>query len=747
MTKEASGIMNMDKHAENRAWVFHALNTLQTFLDDQDYEGDHDRDLTALETKRRELQEGKYRVVFLGAFNVGKSTLINAFLEDEYLPTVLEECTTKITHVLRSDVMSFVLRMSTPAGVSELDALRGLINTSGISATVETREHESEVAVTFESTHCLELLRCLNALITVYSDIDFPQFRTLREKFHEVIVYLPNDLLQEDIALVDSPGVHSISETHRRITEEIIPNSHLVVCLLDSQNAGTEHNREFIESITKHRHRKMFFVINKSDHLNDDEIDPEGKRGPAKDLLRSLDGVVERPEIFFISSLYAMVASQLRKNRINIDDLEKNHKINVPFRVFKSIVEQENPELALADYLEVRSNFPALKARLLNYLYTENREGAVVEFVSRFVSDAAWKMYRPIEIQLEMARHIPKLGELQRRRESHETAMERNRETARILIQRYQIITDGKELEGVCYTDCRKLVEEYLGEGRVRQEISLPLRDWLERGENLKIARKQDFKPLNQQLEQSIDTYLATIQADVNEIMEEGEFLIREAVDAALEDPGNLSVPAIETGRANIIAVQAGLAKAYLGFAGIGALFGAAIGGGLGAASAIAAESGAFHLQLNEWLLRLESLMGGNYPPTIWNLTLLGAATGIPLGIVIGLFIRALRSEDLLRYMLNQRIGEKVEEVLRKEVREHLLASIEKRRESFTQAVQSAFDRTNEVLSRQINAIRSEEEALVRAQEELINRLEPKFDQLQTIEKNARAIIEASTTP
>lgn len=737
-------MMSMDQHAENRAWAFQALDALQDFLGDEDFEGDREALQAALETKRRELHEGKYRVVFLGAFNVGKSTLINAFLEDEYLPTVLEECTTKITHVLRSDVMSLALRMSNMATEAELAELHELLTVSGIEAEVENREEDEELSIVFEGTHSMELLRVLNALITVYSDEDFPQFRSLREKFHEVIVYLPNNMLQEDIALVDSPGVHSISETHRRITEEIIPNSHLVVCLLDSQNAGTAHSRQFIESIIKYRHRKMFFVINKSDHLNENEIDPTGKRGPGKDLYRSLNGVVAHPELFFISSLYAMVASKLRKEQITLDALANDHKIQVPFSVYQEIMQQDHPEEALAEYLEQRSHFPAFKERLLKYLYTENREGAIVEFVSRFVAESAWKMYRPIETQLEMARHIPKLEDLRRQREAHEASIARNTKLSATLIERYQNIANGGEWDGVQYPDGRQRLATHLDPATLRQKLLDPLRAWLDADENLKTARKQGFKPLNEELEQSLDAYIAMIESELNEMLDEAEAPIRNAVEDALEEPGNLNVPPVEASHAHIIAVEAGLAKAYLGFAGLGALLGVAIGGGIGAGVATAAQSGAFQAPLESALLQLESMLGGDFPPTTWNLTLFGGAVGAPFGVVLGLIVRSLRSDDLRRYLLNQRIGEKIEDVLRKDLHEKWRRDIDQRQESFIKAVQAAFDRTNEVLSRQINAIKAEEEALIRAREALVNRLEPKLERLKTTETKAREICEGS---
>ena len=71
----------INPHQENREWLLEALGYLEAFVArDEDYFGDRIYETKALAYQRSVVKDGKYRVVFLGAFNVGKSTAINAFL-------------------------------------------------------------------------------------------------------------------------------------------------------------------------------------------------------------------------------------------------------------------------------------------------------------------------------------------------------------------------------------------------------------------------------------------------------------------------------------------------------------------------------------------------------------------------------------------------------------------------------------------------------------------------------------------
>jgi hypothetical protein len=187
---------------------------LETFLDDPDFEGEAETERTGIHRRRVELREGKYRVVFLGPFNVGKSALINALLGDEYLPKVLEECTTKLTRVVRGEEMKAVLRVAAEPLATEIDALRGQLRTCAPGASIfgvpagaiASRRRGVERRDVFGSKSRQTLAAHAQSACTMIADEDFPQLRALRDRFDEIVVSLPNVMIEEDIATTGYAG-------------------------------------------------------------------------------------------------------------------------------------------------------------------------------------------------------------------------------------------------------------------------------------------------------------------------------------------------------------------------------------------------------------------------------------------------------------------------------------------------------------------------------------------------------------
>lgn len=727
--------MSSEKHAADRIWAFQGLDQLQAFLDDPDFEGSSHDEVAILDRKRTELRDGKYRVVFLGAFNVGKSTLLNAFLGDDYLPSILEECTTKITHILRGDSMRAVLRLSSSATEDDVRGLSALIEACHIAATVSVPEDHSTIEITYQNAVAKDLQNSLNALITFNADEDFPHLRELRRKFDELLVYLPNERIEEDIALVDSPGVHSISETNTKIVQEIIPTCHLVVCLLDSQSAGNEQNRNFIESIVKHRHRKVFFIINKADQLNPHEIDPLGRRGPAKDLFRWLSGIVQHPELFFVSSLYGVVSSQLTGRRVTLDEVGANNKIKIPFNEQRRILDSEDPVGETAVFLRERSNFPALQNRLLQYLYTENREGAVVESVCRFISDTAWRYARPMETKVELARDVPRLAELRRQRADLEGIIQHNQEEAQRLLADFRTMANGGQVDATEYKGYEAQVVDGLAKNLIEENVMKPLRAWVANDENLAKAKAEDYRPLTLELEKKLDEFIDGAQAEINKTVDAIESQLRSRASQVLGgmEPAAIEPPA--SVRANIVSVNAHLGGSYLTFSAVGGLLGAAAGAGGMAAWLTSVPPGS---------VKFPPIGSFALAATPQNAAIVGAVGGLILGVILGAIIRSFRSDAARREKLNQRIAEKIEQILQRDVRKQFLEQLEARREAFANALQQTFDTANASRQSEIAEINSEEADLVRKQDEIIGRLNPKIASLAGIGQAARGIVQAT---
>lgn len=709
--------MSIERHAENRAWAFEALDELEAFLTDADFEGAPEEESALLGKKRVELRDNKYRVVILGAFNVGKSAMINALLGDEYLPTVLEECTTKITHVLKSDAMRVVLHLTQQPAQGELEALRELLTALGTPVDV-TMPEDSRIVITFTEPEARGLVKSLRPLVTMSADEDFPQLRKLRGRYDEIHVCIPNDMLPEDVALVDSPGAHSISETNRKITEDIVPECHLVVCLIDSQSAGNESDREFIEAVARHRHRKIFFVINKSDQLNPDEIDLYGRRGPGRDLMRSLNNIVEAPELFFVSSLYALIGLQLHEGKLDIVALDNNNKIKIPLCMHEPLLGSANPREAIAEYLTGQSRFDEFKTRLLEYLYNENREGAVLESVCRFIDGRAWKYARPIEMKMEMARNMPRFKELEVERERLYAEIDASRAASIDALNAYAAMSGGGSVDGQDCAGYEAALDRLITRNALEERVVKPVCEWVSNDENLKTAKKSGYAPVAEVLESRLEAFLALSYGELDREVGRTEQAARGRMGKLSEQLPQSNCDEIGADCATAGSLKPSMAGSYFGFAMSGAIFGAAAGAATGYAVAAADPA----------------VMG------------IAAGSGALAGFVAGLIVRAATAKRVIKKKLQTAVAECVDRIVFrgegnvKPVVEQVRAKLRASRESMTEMIQGAFDCDVERLNAELDKVKREEDALRARQAEILARLEPKHERLIGIGKTAREI-------
>lgn len=722
--------MSTKAHQENRLWAFEALNSLEQFIADPEFEGEKELEKIRLQGKKNELKDGKYRVVFLGEFNVGKTTLINAFFGNTYLPMVLEECTAKVTYVMVGDSMQLVLRSQQPIPVETIQVLRDFLSYAGIEAEIHPDETYNSWIVAYKSCYPEDIHRTLSAIVTLTADEEFPKLKSLREKVEEVIAIIPEPNFEEDIALVDSPGVHSITETHRKVTEDIIPNCHLVVCMLDSQNTGNEHNRDFIAKLVQERQRKVFFVINKADQLNQEEIDPQGRRGPAKDLLRCLDGIVQNPEIFFVSALYALYASQLLNGSITLKDIDHNEKIHIPYNVRAQLEQAPNPGLEIANHLMTRSMFPKFKDRLLDYLYRENREGTVLISVCRFIRDFAYRYAKPLEIKIQLAQQNPRLERIRKERQRIHQEMEQNVKFMEEILETLNTLTEGRIVNDERFEGYEHLINRLFARQTIENEIFKPIREWLCSGDNLIKARKNRYMPLQEKLGEILDNYLKSVSSELNySIAQYQDYIIRKIREKGY-DFNFSNVPKIELEKGTIVAIDASLALSYFMFF----LGGAILGGVTGA---IIGEGFLSQFSWADWL--------GIAMPAIPHLSayIVGGAGAI-IGAILGLLARASGGDELRREKLIEKITEYIEKTLIQNLKEKSKSDFEVRKNQFVAEIQSLFDNLNTQLHNQIRNLVEEEDRLEKAQKELIQRLEGKVEKLHQIANHAHEIIEGA---
>lgn len=714
--------MKFEEHEANRQWILDALNELGVFVkNDVDFRGSRAYQQKALGYQRQIIEDGKYRVVFLGTFNVGKSTAINAFLGGGYLPMDVEECTSKLTFIQRGERLELRIDLSQAVSDGEFQVLESLF--APIPATIESVRDGRELHVVYGTDDPAAMRQSLEPLVTVLADEDFPHLAPLREKIEEISLCLPSNVLEEDIVFVDTPGVHSVSETRQEITYGIIEHSHLVVVFVDSALAGNVHDLNFIKRIITLRGRRVFFVLNKADKLDTDEIDVRGARGPAWSLIQAFKrhDIPESAEIFFLSGYRALRAQQLAQGQTSLEELLEDNRISIPTNIVERVTKSDDPVRDLSAYLMGQSRLAYIKERLLDYLLNENKAGAVIETAAKFVGEHASDFSHSMENELALARNPAKFDELRANRERLIDKLQSIRDTSIRVLERYGAFSRGGQCGGNTYPGYAGEFRAAMNDTAINEQVIQPLLDWLRVGDNLKEARKNKFQPLSAQTEHQVDQFVSGLIARLNETIEAIENETRAAIAEQLGQVRELRANLTDLGKLDMAAVSASMTSSFVAFGAGGALVGVAAGAAV-----------------------------GSVVPVVG--TAIGAGIGGLLGVIGGFLARLAWSEE---HWLR-----KLEPVIRQNVMNMLVLGgvdragkpaapivqvvtdhLNQRADAFRGAVGEEVEHAVTGLQEECDSLLAREEEIRRESEAIIERLEPKIAALRELCGKAETIV------
>jgi GTPase Era involved in 16S rRNA processing len=178
-------------------------------------------------TRIPKLESERFHLVVLGEFNHGKSTFVNAMLGADILPVGITPTTASINHV-----------------VYAAQPTARVVLTSGESKPLEPGQIKEWVTVA--GGHAAEVS---------YVEVGFP-----------------SELLQNNVVLVDTPGVNDLNEQRAEVTYGYVPRADAVVFLLDAGQALKDSETEFLRSrVFEAARDRLIFVLGKMDMLSADE--------------------------------------------------------------------------------------------------------------------------------------------------------------------------------------------------------------------------------------------------------------------------------------------------------------------------------------------------------------------------------------------------------------------------------------------------------------------------------------------
>lgn len=247
----------------------------------------HDRCMEEAKTVR----DGLFRVVVMGTFTSGKSTLINALLGSKILPESALPSTAILTFVqYGADVDDVEIRF------------KDTVNADG-SVTAGRTEHVTKEQ--FLSTY-------------QYTNEDNEEFLRTGSvaRFKEVaysIIRCSLPLMQNGVSVVDSPGLED-KATATELALDIAAKTQAIVYMC-GERGFAETDREYFAENFKNNPGNVFFVLNKIDHIESDIQRHQAEEKLWNDVRGCFikpDGTVDeemmKKHVFCLSSLLALDA-------------------------------------------------------------------------------------------------------------------------------------------------------------------------------------------------------------------------------------------------------------------------------------------------------------------------------------------------------------------------------------------------------------------------------------------------------
>jgi len=179
----------------------------------------------------RRLTYEKVHLLVLGEFNRGKTTLINALIGKPLLPMDIVPTTATLWTIERGDRES-----------------ASIVRRSGA---------EEPIAV---NSHSFGQLSA-NGVLEI-------------GEIHHARLIVPDLAIGDDVVVVDTPGVNDINEQRAEITYGFLGMADAAVFVIDASSPVTRSEAEFLQGqVLASNLSKMLFVLNKSDRIDEDEIE------------------------------------------------------------------------------------------------------------------------------------------------------------------------------------------------------------------------------------------------------------------------------------------------------------------------------------------------------------------------------------------------------------------------------------------------------------------------------------------
>lgn len=277
------------------------------------------------------LGEKDFLVATVGEVSVGKSTFMNALMEQEALPTSLKESTALVTYVKKG--------VKTKAKLYLNNELK--LETDNLD---EFNEHFKINTKLLEETASEGIFQ--KAAIKVKDTFMKSQQGSTAKEIEElkksrIEIELNNPLLNQQVQIIDTPGLNDAKGVRSQITKEFIASADAAIILFKADKLMSHSELEFFEGHLVNKHiQDIFVVVNRIDKFKTSIEEEEVKQATYERLIPL---GIPKENIFFISAKKAFQAQRLAALETSATSMKPIElKERIPYKAVKSQVQEHH---------------------------------------------------------------------------------------------------------------------------------------------------------------------------------------------------------------------------------------------------------------------------------------------------------------------------------------------------------------------------------------------------------------------
>lgn len=300
-----------EQYLKSKEQICTCLDHAIAFMDELKDEGRKN----ALIKQKNDLESGEFTIVVVGEFSAGKSTFLNALMGKKLLPSFTSETTATINFLRHKD----------------------------------RAKHGEEGCVHFNDGSIQEIAHADSDTIAKFVSTKGDR---VAETVHHLDLYMDSKFLENNVTLVDSPGLNGVAAGHAEITKEQIQKSSASIFMFNAKQPGSKTDFEVLADLSK-RVSSIICVLNQIDTIKTNEGDTvESVIQKLKNNYKEVMGeeVDSIPEIYPVSAYQALVG---RDSSLSIQD---------------NLGESYMPTAEERKKFEEKSQMPQFENRLFRYL-------------------------------------------------------------------------------------------------------------------------------------------------------------------------------------------------------------------------------------------------------------------------------------------------------------------------------------------------------------------------------------------